>query len=177
MTRLGAPGRERPFDAHGKPLTIMAYDIAKFLHITGIGMLMGNITATAFWKVFADRTGDARIVGFAQRLVTITDWSLTFWGIVLTIGGGYGAAWIAGLDLFGSVWLVWSQVMFVAAGIIWLMILVPIQIRQARVAKSFAQGGEIPDSYRRDSRNWIIWGLIGTVPLVAAVWLMVAKPY
>lgn len=156
---------------------IMAYDIAKFLHITGIVMLMGNITATAFWKVFADRTGDARIIGFAQRLVTITDWSLTFWGIILTIGGGYGAAWIAGINPFGSAWLVWSQVMFVIAGMIWLVILVPIQVRQARVAKGFANGGEIPDSYRRDSLNWIIWGLIGTVPLVAAVWLMVAKPY
>mgnify|MGYP003388622767 FL=1 len=67
--------------------------------------------------------------------------------------------------------------MFVVAGMIWLVILVPIQVRQARVAKGFANGGEIPDSYRRDSLNWIIWGVIGTVPLVAAVWLMVAKPY
>ena len=93
------------------------------------------------------------------------------------VGGGYGAAWIAGINPFGSAWLVWSQVMFVIAGMIWLVILVPIQVRQARVAKGFANGGEIPDSYRRDSLNWIIWGLIGTVPLVAAVWLMVAKPY
>jgi len=155
----------------------MAYDIAKFLHITGIVMLMGNITATAFWKVFADRTGDARIVGFAQRLVTITDWSLTLWGIILTTGGGYAAAWIAGLDLFGSAWLLWSQVMFVVAGMIWMIVLLPIQIRQHKIAKTFAQGGEIPEGYRRDSRNWIIWGLIGTVPLVTAVWLMVAKPY
>ncbi|OYY90727.1 MAG: hypothetical protein B7Y45_05925 [Sphingomonas sp. 28-66-16] len=155
----------------------MAYDIAKFLHITGIVMLMGNITATAFWKVFADRTGNPLIVGFAQRLVTITDWSLTFWGIILTIGGGYGALWIAGVSPFGSGWLIWSQVMFAVAGTIWLCLLVPIQIRQAKVAKTFARGGTIPEAYKRDSRNWIVWGLIGTVPLVAAVWLMVAKPY
>ncbi len=155
----------------------MTYEIAKFLHITGIVMLMGNITATAFWKVFADRTGNPLIVGFAQRLVTITDWSLTFWGVILTIGGGYGAVWVAGIDPFGPAWLLWSQILFVVAGVIWLMLLVPIQIRQARVAKTFTGGSEIPESYRRDSRNWIIWGLIGTVPLVAAVWLMVAKPY
>lgn len=153
------------------------YDILKFLHITGIVMLMGNITATAIWKFFADRTGDARIIAFAQRLVTITDWSLTFWGIILTIGGGYGAAYVGGLDLTDDSWLLWSQALFVVAGLIWLGLLVPIQIRQARVAKGFAEGGEIPASYRRDSRNWIIWGLVATVPLVAATWLMVAKPF
>ncbi len=153
------------------------YDICKFLHITGIVMLMGNITATAIWKFYADRTGDARIIGFAQRLVTYTDWMLTFWGIVLTIGGGYGAAYVGHYDLTGDRWLVWSQLLFVAAGLIWLGLLVPIQVRQARVAKRFAAGGEVPDGYRRDSRNWIIWGLVATVPLVAATWLMVAKPY
>ncbi len=155
----------------------MLYDIAKFLHVTGIVMLMGNITATAFWKVFADRTGNPVIIGFAQRLVTITDLSLTLWGIILTIVGGYGAAWIAGMNPFGPTWLVWSQIMFAVAGSIWLGLLVPIQIRQHRVAKTFAGGGTIPESYKRDSWNWIVWGVIGTVPLVTAVWLMIAKPY
>ncbi len=155
----------------------MLYAVAKFLHVTGIVMLMGNITATAIWKFFADRTGDARIIAFAQKLVTYTDWSLTFWGILLTIGGGYGAVWAAGLDLIGTGWLFWGQLLFVAAGLIWLGLLVPIQIRQARAAKAFAETGAIPEAYRRDSRNWIIWGLVATVPLVAATWLMVAKPF
>ena len=154
----------------------MAYEIFKFLHITGIVMLMGNITATAMWKVFADRTEDPRIIAFAQRLVTITDWSLTFWGILLTIIGGYGAVWVAGIDPFGERWLVWSQILFVVAGSIWLGLLVPLQVRQARMARDFAAGG-VPEAYRRDSRRWIFWGLVGTVPLVTATWLMVAKPF
>jgi uncharacterized membrane protein len=52
-----------------------------------------------------------------------------------------------------------------------------LQIRQARAAKGFAAGGDVPDSYRADSRRWLFWGLIATVPLVAATWLMVAKPF
>lgn len=161
--------------AAGTPADV-AYELFKFVHVTGIIMLLGNITATAIWKFFADRTGDARIIGFAQRLVTITDWSLTFWGIVLTIIGGYGALWVAGISAFGERWLVWSQGLFVVAGLIWLGLLVPIQVRQARAAKAFADGGAVPEAYRRDSRRWIVWGLVGTVPLVAATWLMVAKP-
>jgi uncharacterized membrane protein len=153
------------------------YDVMKFVHITGVVMLMGNITATAIWKFFADRTDDPRIIAFAQKLVTYTDWSLTFWGVVLTMGGGYGLLWATGIGPFDAGWLVWSQALFVAAGLIWLGLLVPIQIRQARAAQLFADGGTIPDTYRRDSRRWINWGLISTVPLVAALWLMVAKPF
>ena len=153
------------------------YDVFKFLHITGIMMLMGNITATAIWKFFADRTGDARIIAFAQKLVTYTDWSLTFWGVVLTIIGGYGAVWVAGLDLIGVGWLLWSQLLFTAAGLIWLGLLVPIQVRQARAARQFRESGSVPEAYRHDSRRWIIWGLVATIPLVAATWLMVAKPF
>lgn len=156
---------------------IMTYEIAKFIHITGVVMLMGNITATAFWKVFADGTDDPRIIAFAQRLVTITDWSLTFWGVVLTMVGGYGALWIAGANPLDGRWLVWSQGLFVIAGLIWLGILVPIQIRQARAVRAFGPDTAIPDAFRRDSRRWIIWGMISTVPLVGATWLMIAKPY
>ena len=77
------------------------------------------MTATAIWKLFSDRTRDPKIVSFAQRLITLTDWSLTFWGVVLTILGGYAAA---------------------------------------------------------ASRMWFVVGIISTVPLVAAVWMMIAKP-
>ena len=55
----------------------MAYEIAKFLHITGVVMLMGNITVTAIWKYFADRTQQPEVLSFAQKLVTYTDWSMT----------------------------------------------------------------------------------------------------
>jgi uncharacterized membrane protein len=153
------------------------YEVMKFLHITGVVMLMGNITATAIWKFFADRTDDPRIIAFAQKLVTYTDWSLTFWGVVLTMGGGYGLLWATGMGPLAAGWLIWSQLLFVAAGLIWLGLLVPIQVRQARAARQFADGAAIPDSYRRDSRRWLSWGLISTVPLVAALWLMVAKPF
>lgn len=153
----------------------MAYMLAKFLHITGIVMLMGNITVTAIWKYFADRDGRPQVLGFAQKLVTYTDWAMTVWGVILTMAGGY---WLVVLGDYGLAepWLLWSQGLFVIAGLIWLLRIVPIQIRQHRAARDFAAGGDVPDSYRRDSRAWIFWGLVSTVPLVAALWLMIAKP-
>ena len=69
-----------------------SYLVWKFLHITGVVMLMGNITVTAIWKFFADRDGRAPVLAFAQRLITYTDWSMTLWGVILTMAGGYGLA-------------------------------------------------------------------------------------
>jgi uncharacterized membrane protein len=152
------------------------YDLLKFLHITGVVMLMGNITVTAIWKYFADRDGRPQVLGFAQKLVTYTDWAMTLWGVILTMVGGYGMALLGGFDLFGSGWLAGAQGLFFLAGLIWLVRIVPLQIAQARMARGFADGGTVPDAYRRASRAWIFWGLVATVPLVAATWLMVAKP-
>ena len=150
------------------------YVIAKFLHITGVAMLMGNITVTAIWKFFADRDGRPAVLAFAQKLVAYTDWSMTVWGVVLLMLGGYGMVWSAGLALFQG-WLLWSQLAFVLAGLIWLLVIVPIQIRQARLARAFT-AEDVGGEYRRLSRRWLIWGLISTVPLVVATWLIVAKP-
>lgn len=152
----------------------MLYEIAKFLHITGVAMLMGNITVTAIWKFFADLDGRPEVLGFAQKLVTYTDWSMTFWGVVLIMGGGYYMAIAAGYDLFEG-WLLWSQVLFVVAGLIWLGLIVPIQIKQARLARAFSRT-DVGEEYRALSKRWLTWGLISTVPLVVATWLMVAKP-
>ncbi|MDB2645116.1 DUF2269 domain-containing protein [Luminiphilus sp.] len=152
----------------------MTYEIAKFLHITGVVMLMGNITVTAIWKYFADRTQRPEVLSFAQKLVTYTDWAMTVWGVVLLMGGGYFMVFSANWPLTLH-WLLASQILFVVAGLLWLLLLVPIQVRQAQLARNFAEN-DVGDEYRKLSRRWLFWGLISTLPLLAATWLMIAKP-
>jgi len=60
--------------------------------------------------------------------------------------------------------------------LIWLGILVPIQIRQARMAPTMTGPDALTPEYRTLSRRWLIWGLIATVPVMAALYLMIAKP-
>jgi uncharacterized membrane protein len=153
-----------------------AYYLFKFLHVAGVILLVGNITVTAVWKVFADRTHDPSIVAFGQRMVTGTDLGLTLPGIALTMIGGYGALVEAGYGFPGPAWLIWGQVCFVVAGLIWLGVLVPIQFRQARMADTFKNLDTIPEDYQKLARDWLIWGLIATVPMVAALYFMIAKP-
>jgi uncharacterized membrane protein len=152
------------------------YQVFKSLHVLGGILLLGNALVTAVWKVLADRTRDARVVAFGQRLVTVTDWCFTVGGIVLLVVGGYGAAMVGKLDLLGTRWLVWGQGLLAVSALLWAAVLIPAQIRQAKAARAFANGGEIPASYRRAARVWLVWGVVATVPLIAAVWVMVFKP-
>ena len=152
------------------------YEFFKFLHILGLVLMVGNVTVTAFWKVFADRTCNTRIIGFAQWLVTVTDFTFTLTGGFLMVLGGYGAAMTAQMPLFSTSWLLYGQLMLAVSGAIWVGILIPIQIRQAGAAQDFAIIGDVPDSYKKDSRTWLIWGLISTVPLTLGMYFMVAKP-
>jgi uncharacterized membrane protein len=152
------------------------YEFFKGLHILGLVLMAGNVTVTAFWKVFADRTCKPQLMGFAQWLVTVTDFSFTLTGGFLMVMGGYGAALTGNLPLVSTPWLLYGQIMMGVSGAIWVGILIPIQIRQARAARDFAIVGEVPASYRKDSKTWLIWGLISTVPLTLGMYFMVGKP-
>jgi uncharacterized membrane protein len=149
----------------------MTYDAFKVVHLFGVIVFLGNIIVTAVWKVMADHTGDPRIIAYAQRLVT-----LTAGGVVLILMGAYGMAAVAGLNLRGTTWLVWGQVLFAVSGLIWVFILIPTQIAQARQARAFANGTSIPDSYWRHNRRWVVWGVIATVVPLANLYFMVFKP-
>lgn len=151
------------------------YGIFKFIHLLGMVLLLGNVTATSVWKVFADRTRDPATIAFAQRLVTGTDWSLTLTGIVLIMAGGYGMALDASMPLLEPGWLLYGQLTFLLSGAIWLGILLPIQLRQAAIARTFARAQLVPEGYWSLSRRWLLWGVAATVPLVASMWVMVMK--
>ena len=154
----------------------MTYTLFKFLHVLGVVLLIGNVTVTAVWKVFADRTRSAPVVAFAQRLVTYTDWTFTTGGVALLMAGGYGMAATARIPVFSTVWLGASQAMFVISGLIWLCILVPTKIQQSRQTRTFtSESVSIPQAYWTLSRRWLIWGVLGTLPLLVALYLMVAK--
>jgi uncharacterized membrane protein len=153
----------------------MSYDAFKVVHLAGVVIFLGNIIVTGIWKVMADRTQDPRIIAYAQRLVTITDWIFTGGGVVLIVLGAYGMVFTAGLDPT-QFWLALGQSLFVASGVIWAAILIPTQIVQARQARAFAEGGPIPESYWRHSRRWVIWGTIATLLPLANLYVMVVKP-
>ena len=95
----------------------MSYNAFKVVHLFGVVIFLGNIIVTALWKVMADRTDNPRIIAYAQRLVTLTDWIFTAGGVAFLVVGAYGMALVAGLDLRGTTWLVWGQLLLAISGL------------------------------------------------------------
>lgn len=148
----------------------------KTLHILGAVIFLGNIIVTGWWKVMADRTGDPAIIAFAQRQVTLTDFVFTAGGAALLFASGLANAILHGMDYLQIKWLAWGYWLFIASGLIWAVILIPVQIKQAKLARQFADGAVVPVQYWRLGRIWIVFGLLATVlPLLNLYW-MVFKP-
>lgn len=148
----------------------------KTLHLLGVVMFLGNIIITGWWKFMADRTRNPQIIAFAQHQVTLTDYVFTAGGAALLLAAGWGNAALHGMDIFSMRWLSWGFCLFSISGLIWVAVLIPIQIGQARMASQFAQGSSIPETYWKLGKRWYVWGSIATVlPLLNLYW-MVFKP-
>jgi len=147
-----------------------------FLHVLGVILFLGNIVVTAMWKVLADRTKSPPVIAYAQRLVTITDVTFTTTGVILIIVAGQVLAGDYGGVFSGPSWLTWGWSLFIAAGVVWLAVLVPIEVQQERLARRFRDGGEIPDRYWRLSKLWAVSGGLATVLPLVTLYLMVFKP-
>jgi uncharacterized membrane protein len=79
-------------------------------------------------------------------------------------------------DSWSILWLTWGRVLFIASGLIWLFVLIPIQIKQARLARTFATGSEIPATYWRLNHYWYGFGAVAVLLPMANLYWMVFKP-
>ncbi|MFO1435668.1 MAG: DUF2269 family protein [Gammaproteobacteria bacterium] len=152
------------------------YLALKSVHLLGVIVFIGNIIVTGWWKAMADRTGNPTIIGFAQRQVTVTDWIFTAGGVVLVAIGGIGNALLNHMDYLHISWMTWGLWLFVISGVIWVSILIPVQVMQARIARGFEHGGVIPERYWRLNRLWYFFGIIATLIPLANLYFMVFKP-
>jgi uncharacterized membrane protein len=152
------------------------YLILKSLHVLGAIVFLGNIIVTGWWKVMADRTRDPGTVAFAQRQVTMTDFVFTAGGVIAVLLTGVGSAHLHRMDYWHVRWTAWGMYLFIASGVIWVAVLVPIQIKQARMAREFAAGRSIPGSYWRLGRLWMLFGTLATILPAINVFIMVFKP-
>lgn len=154
----------------------MSYLTLKTLHITGAILFVGNIGVTRMWKVFADRTRDPKVITFGQRMVTVTDFAVTGAGASLVLVTGLPMAGLSEIPIWKQTWIQWGLGLFVISGVLWAPVLIPIQIRQARLVRGFIEGATIPPQYWRLGRMWMGFGIAATILPLINVYMMVAKP-
>jgi uncharacterized membrane protein len=88
-----------------------------------------------------------------------------------------GNATIHGMDYFNIRWLAWGYWLFMISGVLWVAVLIPVQTWQAKLARGFAQEGEIPDVYWKLGRVWLVVGVVATlIPLANIYWMVSSRP-
>lgn len=149
-------------------------DTMKFLHVLGACLFLGNNLVTPFWRFFAEKTRDPRVIAFSQRLITWTDWVFTGGGIALLLTGGHAMA-ARNPAYWSQSWFLGAYVLFAVSGVVWMAVLLPIQSKQARLARTFEKGGEIPEEFWKLSKRWNGAGAVASLLPLGALFLMIAK--
>lgn len=147
----------------------------KVVHIFGVVIFLGNIIVTGWWKNMADMTKNSQIIAYAQRQVTLTDFIFTGGGVAILLVAGMLNVYLHDMS-YSSKWLAHGMTIFLVSGAIWGAVLIPVQTKQAKMAKAFAVSGVIPDSYWKLCTTWNIFGLLATLIPLANIYYMVFKP-
>ncbi|HEY6327377.1 MAG TPA: DUF2269 family protein [Candidatus Cybelea sp.] len=142
----------------------------KLIHIVGVVLFLGNITVGAFWKRASDRSGNAAVMAFTIDAIMAADRVFTIPGIVILLVGGLGAAYVGGIPILGTGWLLWGLIAFVLSGLAF----GPLSRTQRQLSVA-AHAGDLKQ-YERLSKSWDMWGFIALALPVVAFVLMILKP-
>lgn len=131
----------------------MSYLFLKLLHVIAVILFLGNIVTGLFWKAHADRSGDPRVIAHAFEGIIRSDRWFTIPGVVVIIITG------------------------VAAAVVFMFWVAPLQVRILTLARAAGQNGQFDwPVYRKFSHVWEFWGLVAMLTPAVAVVLMVLKP-
>jgi len=153
------------------------YLVMKLLHIVAVIAFLGNIVTGLFWHSHAARTRDPRLLAHAMDGIIRSDRLFTVPGVVLIIATGMAAAIVGGFPVLGTGWIVWTLVLFAISGLIFMIVLAPLQrqLRALAQAHPTAVDFDFP-AYQRLARRWESWGAAAVMTPFAGLALMVLKP-
>jgi uncharacterized membrane protein len=148
----------------------------KLIHIIAVIVFLGNITIGIFWKAFADKSRDPRIIAHTLRGIIQADRLFTIPAIFVIVAGGVATAIAEQIPILATGWILWAIILFVISG----MAFAPVS-RLQRDLEALASDGERSGTidtakYDRISAQWNLWGMIALIAPVGAVALMVLKP-
>lgn len=151
------------------------YLVVKWLHVLSSTLLFGTGIGSAWYLLFASRSGEPRAAAVVLRWVVRADWLFTATTVVFQPASGLYLAHLAQMPLT-SPWLLASFWLYGVAVACWLPV-VALQIRMRRLAEAVVRtGSPLPPVFFRLLRLWVALGVPAFFALLAVFWLMVAKP-
>ena len=153
------------------------YLLAKLLHVIGVIAFLGNITTGLFWHMHAARTKDAKCLAHTMDGIIRSDRLFTIPGVIVIIATGVAAAIYGHLPILGTGWILWTLVLFLVSGVIFMIRVAPLQRRLRALAQAGAQSGSFDyAAYRTLAVRWELWGAAALLTPLAGLVLMVLKP-
>ena len=126
----------------------------------------------AVYMFMANRRKDIAGIYFATRHVVIADWIFTTPSVIVQLITGIALVHVIGYELFKG----WALILYFFAGACWLSV-VWMQIKMRDMAKdALDKGAELPVSYWKMDRWWIILGSLAFPAIVMVFGLMVYRP-
>lgn len=154
----------------------MLLKIVLVVHIGSAMLLAGNLITAAFWKIRADRSGNLQSIAMTSRAVLLADYAFTLPGLVALLASGIIMVGITSWARFQEVWLGVSLVLLLVTALIWLVRLLPLQLRMRRLSQEAVETGTLDPAYTRASKQWAIMGGIATTIVIFILFLMVIRP-
>ncbi len=151
------------------------YLALKVLHIISVVLFLGNIITGVFWKVHADRSGDARLMAHALDGVIRSDRLFTMPGVFAILITGVWLAIEGGFPILRTDWIWQSLILFGIAGVLFGAQVAPLQKKMHALAQQAARGAPLSPDYARLNTRWAITGGIATLTPLLALVLMVLK--
>jgi uncharacterized membrane protein len=142
------------------------------LHNLAAIVFLGDIIVSLFWKSMSDRTRDARILRFSQRVLVLSDRALLMPAVALMLITGFAYAYLGQVPIWSDPKLAAAQVCFIIASVIWRGKLVGLQRQQLQIVETMDPEAEIPERFWSLNRRWLAWGTAGLVLLVISLALM-----
>ena len=153
------------------------YIALKILHVAAVVIFLGNLVTGILWKLHGDQTKNPVIIRHTMSGLIRADRWFTIPGVVLILIGGFGAAFIGGLPLLRTRWILAGIVLFTISGIAYMARVVPLQRQMLGAARTGVETGTLDwDKYSALTRSWNVWGTIALVAPILALVAMIAKP-
>lgn len=147
--------------------------LLRLLHLFAVVVFLGDIAVTAIWRLLADQTREPRVIVYALRLVLITDKYLLMPSSLVLVVTGILIAHLRDIPIWSIPAYAVAQILFMLSGVLWNLVLRPIQGQQLAIAESLGASGERFDEYLLLTKRWLRWGILTMVCAFGSMALMV----
>nr|APZ78835.1 membrane protein [Stigmatella aurantiaca Sg a15] len=147
--------------------------LLRFVHLLAVVVFLGDIAVTAIWRLLADKTREPRVIVYALRLVLITDKYLLMPSSLVLATTGFLIAHLRNIPVWTIPAYAVGQVLFILSGVLWNLVLRPIQGRQLALAESLEASGANFEDYLLLTKKWFRWGILTMACAFGSLVLMV----